>query len=171
MNMNMNEQEMLYRFLNGSGTDKYGRTHAQILSMSNYKLETTHNYIQWLFPIDEPSKYADSVVLTEEMIAAFKEDKAIMDNLHRSFDRMMQFYGFGRNERGKLVPIAPRWKMRIAWLNMRNHNFLRLTRILRCLHLFGLSELEADLYAVLESLAHKYWFLSKSYVYWKKAIQ
>lgn len=171
MNMNMNEQVMLYRFLNGSGTDKYGRTHAQILSMSNYKLETTHNYIQWLFPIDEPSKYADSVVLTEEMIAAFKEDKAIMDNLQCSFDRMMQFYGFGRNERGELVPIAPRWKMRIAWLNMRNHNFLRLTRILRCLHLFGLSEMEADLYTALESLAIQYWFLSKSYVYWKKAIQ
>lgn len=145
----MNDMEILRHFLTGNGTDKYGRTHGQILSMSDFKLEITHNYIQWLFPIDTPSKYADSIVLTDEMIASFKTDKEILANLKLAFERMMRFYGFGRNDQGQLVIVASRIKMRVTWFNRENHNFLRLTRILKSLRLFGLLDLERDLFAVL----------------------
>ncbi len=167
----MSEKEIMHRFLTGNGKDKYGRTHGQILSMSDFKLETTHNYIQWLFPIDSPSRYADSIVLTDEMISIFKSDKEILDNLRRAFERMMRFYGFGRNERGQLVIAVSRIKMRMAWLNRGNHNFMRLTRILRSLHLFGLSDLELELFDILQDLANEYDFLSDPYEYWKAAIR
>lgn len=166
----MNDMEILRHFLTGNGTDKYGRTHGQILSMSDFKLETTHNYIQWLFPLDTPSNYADSIVLTDEMIAAFKADKEILDNLRLAFERMMRFYGFGRNDQGQLVIVASRIKMRVTWLNRGNHNFLRLTRILKSLRLFGLLDLERDLFAVLHDLANEYTFLSQPYEYWKDAV-
>ncbi len=166
----MNETEMLYHFLIGNGKDIYGRTHEQILSMSNLKLETTHNYIQWLFPIDTPSKYAASVILTEEMAEQFKEDKRIIDNLRRAYVRMMKFYGFGRDDRGQLVPVVSQWKMRITWLNRGNHNFLRLTRMLKSLHLFRLSDLESELFSALKVLAEDYDFLSVPYGYWENAV-
>ncbi len=167
----MSDKELLHDFLTGNGKDKYGRTHGQILSMSDFRLETTHNYIQWLFPIDTPSEYADSIVLTDDMILSFKSDKDILDNLHRAFERMMRFYGFGRNECGQLVVAASRMRMRIAWLNRGNHNFMRMTRILRSLHLFGLLDLELELFTILQNLANEYAFLSDPYEYWKDAIR
>ncbi|MBR3043990.1 MAG: hypothetical protein IKQ91_01750 [Oscillospiraceae bacterium] len=167
----MDDKEILYQFLTGNEKDKYGRTHGQILSMSNFKLETTHNYIQWLFPIDTPSGYADSIVLNDEMISSFRTDKEVVDNLRRAFDRMMRFYGFGRNERGQLVITASRIRMRMTWLNRGNHNFLRLTRILRSLHLLGVLDLERELFAILHDLANEYPFLSVPYnKYWEKAV-
>ena len=166
----MNETEMLYHFLIGNGKDIYGRTHEQILSMSDFKLETTHNYIQWLFPLDTPSNYADSIVLNDEMIASFISEKKILDNMQLAFDRMMRFYGFGRNEHGQLMVAASRLRMRMTWLNRENHNFLRLTRILKSLRLFGLSDLEHELFAILQSLANEYTFLSEPYEYWKDAV-
>lgn len=167
----MNETEMLYHFLIGNGKDIYGRTHEQILSMSDFKLETTHNYIQWLFPLNTPSRYADSIVLTDEMILSFQSDKDILDNMHRAFERMMRFYGFGRNGQGQLIIASSRIKMRMTWLNRNNHNFLRLTRILRSLHLFGMSDLEHELFAILHSLANEYTFLTDPYEYWKDAVK
>lgn len=166
----MSDKEILFLFLTGNGTDKYGRTHRQILSMSDFKLETTHNYIQWLFPLDTPSNYADSIVLTDEMIASFISDKKILDNMQLAFDRMMRFYGFGRNEHGQLMVVASRLRMRMTWLNRGNHNFLRLTRILKSLRLFGLSDLDHELFAILQNLANEYTFLSEPYEYWKDAV-
>ena len=46
----------LLGFLIGAGTDAAGRNHADIIAMTDAELEQHHDYIQWLFPLPEPSR-------------------------------------------------------------------------------------------------------------------
>ena len=42
-------------FLEGEGVDARGRSIFDVLGMDNVALERTHDFIQWLFPLPEPS--------------------------------------------------------------------------------------------------------------------
>ena len=42
-------------FLEGEGMDARGRSIFDVLGMDNVALERTHDFIQWLFPLPEPS--------------------------------------------------------------------------------------------------------------------
>ena len=42
-------------FLEGKTPDHRGRTLSMVLAFSDERAEQTHDYIQWLFPLDEPS--------------------------------------------------------------------------------------------------------------------
>ena len=42
-------------FLEGEGTDAHGRTVFEIVAMDDIALDRTHDFIQWLFPLPEPS--------------------------------------------------------------------------------------------------------------------
>ena len=46
----------LLDFLRGTGRDASGRSIAAIWAMSNDDLERHHDFIQWLFPLDTPSR-------------------------------------------------------------------------------------------------------------------
>ena len=59
-------------FYRGHGRDHRGRLLADILGFDFYELEFHHDYIQWLFPLPEPSgANASAPLLTDEDIAAF----------------------------------------------------------------------------------------------------
>ena len=42
-------------FLEGEGTDARGRSVFDVISMNDVAIERTHDFIQWLFPLPEPS--------------------------------------------------------------------------------------------------------------------
>ena len=42
-------------FLEGRGVDAAGRTFDEIVGLDPFRLEHRHDYIQWLFPLAEPS--------------------------------------------------------------------------------------------------------------------
>ena len=108
-----------------------------ILDRDDAWLEAVHDYIQWLFPLPEPSPFNPAApVLTVADIAAFAADPS----LRAALARMEKFYGLGRAD-------APR-----PWLTPGNHNFRRLTRILRALALLGLRAEAEALLARLEAL-------------------
>ncbi|BAQ66397.1 opioid growth factor receptor [Geminocystis sp. NIES-3709] len=68
------------------------------------KLECTHDYIQWLFPLNEASFYnPDAPILDSESINYFRKNQILRDNLKRSLLIMLRFYGltFNRSE-GKI---------------------------------------------------------------------
>lgn len=128
----------LVAFQLGRAPDHRGRTIDQIRARDAAWLEATHDYIQWLFPLPEPSPFnPEAPLLTPADIARFQAEADLRDSLHASLMRMRLFY-FGRPER--------------PWLTPGNHNFRRLTRILRCLALTGLTDEAATLLADLERL-------------------
>jgi hypothetical protein len=127
--------ERLLRFYTGKGTDSRGRTIEDIWRFTPDDLEGIHDYIQWLFPLAEPSAFnPDAPLLDEETIATFRSDPELRKRVARSLDVMLAFYR-GRRD----------------WLTPQNHNFLRLTRILKSLTALGLEDRARELFMFLES--------------------
>jgi hypothetical protein len=118
-----------------------------VWSMAFTDYEFKHDYIQWLFPLDVGSDYnPDAPILTPEDIELFKSNNDIDDDfnldygLFSSFLSMLSFYGLRLAFAGKhnLVVVGEDFNNRYdEWLNPRNHNYLRITRILKSLVLLG----------------------------------
>lgn len=132
----------LLAFYTGVAPDSRGRTLADILAWPDNRLEVIHDYIQWLFPLPEASTFNPAApLLTDADIAAFHDQPAVHQALATSLARMRLFYGL------------PGDRVRQAnWITPGNHNYLRLTRILRSLHLLGHDDAARALLRELEAL-------------------
>ncbi len=129
--------EKLLQFYSGEGTDDRGRGIADIWCFSHGELEGVHDYIQWLFPLAERSAFNPGAPLLDaETIQRFREDDTLRRNVERSLGLMLDFYGLAsvgnRIVRGKTFGERSR-----NWLTPQNHNFLRLTRVLKSLSALG----------------------------------
>jgi len=142
----------LLGFYSGTGSDDRGRRLEDIWRFSHEELEDVHDYIQWLFPLAERSAFNPGApVLDEATIQRFRTDETLRRNVERSLGVMLDFYGFARD--GDRIVAAPSFAARSAnWLTRGNHNFLRLTRILKALTLLGLEERAAQLLECLEDV-------------------
>jgi len=159
-------------FYSGKATDTSGRSLREIHAWDYDKLETVHDYIQWLFPLPEPSQYnLCAPVLNAEQIAKFHTDTELCAQLLASFDKMLGFYGFERNNMS--IVRSNLWEERSRnWLRPGNHNHLRLTRILKSLSILGLKDHAHALFEALNTV-----FSENSNVisaatmgYWKRAL-
>lgn len=159
----------IVRFYQGEGADDRGRTLDTILSWDDGRLEAVHDYIQWLFPLDEPSRFNPSApLLTTPDRAAFR-DPELAANLRRALDRMLAFYGFTLDLPPPRIKRSSRWSERSAvWLHAGNHNLLRLTRIIRSLALLGQTDLSTAVYGALRRECEGH-VSSVTLEYWKEA--
>jgi hypothetical protein len=145
----------LVAFYRGNGRDHRGRLLSHILGFSLDELEFHHDFIQWLFPLPEPSgANASAPLLSMEDIAAFASDESLRLALRRSFELMLQFYGLELIEGGaaEIVPSPYFAERSQEWLTPGNHNFLRISRILRSLSLLGLARYAAAFLMCLERI-------------------
>jgi len=110
-------------------------------------LEYKHGYIQWLFPIREYGMNYDSQPLQTHEIESMKADPIIIERVIKSYQLMLDFYGMHlvSKETGlvsRALPpryFAPRYRNLVR----SSHNYLRLSRILKCLSEMGLEYLNA----------------------------
>ncbi len=147
----------LIQFYAGRAPDKVGRTIDDIWSWTHLNLEVIHDYIQWLFPLDEPSRFnASAPLVTRQDIAAFRTDPALRARILKSLAVMLTFYGFSLDDGGGDGPVVRRAAnfetCHATWDTRGNHNFLRITRILKSLSLFGLETHARAFLAELETL-------------------
>jgi hypothetical protein len=136
---------MLIPFYLGEKTDPEGRKIQEMWAWDFEELECAHDYIQWLFPISEKSAFnPDAPVVDEEVIQTFQSDPRLRQNLQQSLAVMLRFYGLQRDEssEGKIiVNKSENYSTRKReWICMFDHNYLRITRILKCLVTFGLKD-------------------------------
>ena len=161
----MPNQELI-AFYSGTGTDNRGRRLDEIWSFSHEELEAVHDYIQWLFPLRERSAFNPGApLLDDETIAQFREDAALRGNLERSLRVMLDFYGLAIA--GHEILRVPTFGARSrVWLTPHNHNFLRLTRIIKSLSLLGLHDRATRLLACLEGIPN---ISEETRRYWRQA--
>ena len=130
----------LIAFYRGEGRDHRGRLLADIQDFDFHELEFNHDYIQWLFPLPEPSGANPSApLLSKEDIAAFGDESLQRAMLH-SFELMLQFYGLDLADREGRVEVVRGGSFDERsglWLTRGNHNFLRISRMLRSLEVLG----------------------------------
>jgi hypothetical protein len=163
----------LVEFYRGRGRDAGGRTLEQILAWSDDDLEEVHDFIQWLFPLPEPSRFnSNAPLLTSEDVAAFKAESLLRDNLARSFKRFLAFTGLTLTAEGKVVEAANfASRQPVVWAYV-NHNWLRISRVLRSLTLLGLEDRARAFYAWLEAAYRKVRFPipPDTFGYWTAAV-
>ena len=173
--MTASAESPLIAFYRGTGRDHRGRLLSHILGFSLDELEFHHDYIQWLFPLPEPSgANASAPLLSKEYIAAFASDESLRLALRRSLELMLQFYGLELIEDGaaEIVP-SPYFAARSRdWLTPGNHNFLRISRILRSLSLLGLGRYAVALLNCLEGIysEHARVIGEMTLGYWRRAV-
>ncbi len=134
-------ESRLVAFYRGVGGDHRGRLLSDIHGFDFHELEFNHDYIQWLFPLPEPSgANASAPLLSTDDVAAFQSDDSLRRGLQQSFELMLQFYGLELVDRGANVELtrSEHFSERSGlWLTSGNHNFLRISRMLRSMTLLG----------------------------------
>ena len=105
-------------FLEG-GFDFKNRSVREILAKDDDWLESTHDYIQWLFPLDVKSfANRNAPALMIDDILRISESELAQKHIQASVKRMKEF-----------------WVTNDHWIRRYNHNHLRLTRVIKSLRL------------------------------------
>lgn len=136
-------RDRIVSFYSG-GADDRGRTLDEILGWPDDRIESVHDYIQWVFPTIQPSGVNPTAPLvTDATVAAFETTPPLRDGLRRAFDRMLTFYGLRRVGADSGMAQVEIDETRFSecarrWLRPGNHNHLRLTRIMQSLSILGL---------------------------------
>ena len=108
-------------FLNGTAADIHGRTFDDVMAFSDEQIERTHNFVQWLFPLPEPSlSVPGSPCLTDAEITTIKDSGAAIANLNMAADWFLDFLARNRH-----------------WIKPYDHNHLRITRVIKSLRLIS----------------------------------
>ena len=152
----------------------YGRYLRDMWEWSDNKLEITHDYIQWMFPSTERS-YANpgSPFVADEDAPEFSSDERVKENLRRSLERILEFFGFGFTQSSGLAvaKTATYETRKKKWFWKRNHNFFRITRILKSLNLCGLKAEAQAFFSCLDNLSDEEKSIvgSESFSFWREA--
>lgn len=161
------------RLYNGTGTDNTGRMLQDIWAFNAHDLEYVHDYIQWLFPLQEASRFnPDAPLLTAEDIQAFKSDKMLQQNMQHSFELLLGFYGFEKTADG-IIKAENFANCADNWITPNNHNFLRITRILKCMTLVGLETESQEFFKSLTQVFNDYANIigRRTLMFWEQAAQ
>jgi hypothetical protein len=164
----------LVDFYRGVANDTEGRSLQEIWGWGDDALEEVHDFIQWLFPLPEPSRFnPDAPLLTDEDIATFGGDGRLRANLRRSFERILRFLGLARAEDGRVVDGRNFPERAPEVWSYPNHNWLRLTRILHSLTLLGLGAEAKALYGWLEASyrGQRFPVSADTFRYWTEAVR
>ena len=114
-------------FLEGKTPDHRGRMLSMLWNQTDDDAENTHDYIQWMFPLNEPSRSVNGAPVLKTLdIDEIKESIRAQANLAKSASWFLGFL-----ERSD------------HWITKYNHNHLRITRVIKSLRLLA-NEKAAD---------------------------
>ena len=146
----------IYKFLKGLESDDKGRFIHQIWNFSDIEIERTHDFIQRLFPLNEPSALSLNKFYIKDpaLIERIRIDPTIAKNLIASKNFFLGF--LSRNDQ---------------WQRHHNHNQLRITRIIKSLMLFvSRDEAESFFQDVISLIQSNASISTKAYEHWSQAL-
>jgi len=143
-----------------------------ILNFKEAEVEKHHDFIQFLFPTYQPSKYCSNAPLLNPQIRqAFLKDSSLRAKQKVALGLMVDHYGLKLDLHTGKIAINPSTfaaKNKNFFIN-GSHNLLRITRILSSLTSLGQPELAVEFYNCLKGLSEgpiprlkgtldQYWF-------------
>lgn len=122
----------------------------EILKKNNDYWEDCHDFIQWLFPLNEYSNYNHSApILKEDDITQLQELFLWNPELvSGAVNRFMNFLGFEYNQSGYYIVRFNDFYIRVAKFN---HNHLRITRLIKFLKLVELDSICDKIYLAIQN--------------------
>ena len=137
------------------GVDFKGRTLQDIWSYSDDEIEKKHDFIQMIFPLNQPSNSVFHGIYLEDskVIENLRKNPIVQSNVIKSANWFLSF-----------LERTNHWKV------PNNHNHLRITRIIQSLRLL-VSDKEADVFynSIMAMLSENNQINATSLQYWKKA--
>ncbi|CAJ1382525.1 unnamed protein product [Effrenium voratum] len=171
---------MLRGFLRGEGPDSENRMLMDILRWGDMDMERVHNYVQWIFPTDEASMFnMDAPLMTPAVQEICRNDPVIQQNFDHILARFLSFLGLQMAENdGKFkVSRAKHFDTRVpdCWSSMfgmgRNHNWLRISRVLHCLGMIGKKAEQQALMQFLETMVSDFPDIRSAVPHWRGRAQ
>lgn len=115
------KRSALVAFHCDDGHDHAGRHHGAILAFNDEAMHQVHDFIQWLFPLPEPSRaFHAAPVLSEDDLAIMRSSPVCQARLAAARTRMIEFLAANPD-----------------WLQAYDHNHLRITRMIRSTRLIA----------------------------------
>lgn len=161
------------------GQDPYGRTILDLIAMTDGQLESSHDVIQRFPPLHEESNFnPECPIIDRESAKLLRSNVEAQKRIHEAILRFMRFLGFDyqlpplSGGEGKFVHDPLGDENRKNWRRPRNHNHLRITRVIRSLRLFGLEEEAQRVFdAVYQSATDAICISDNTARYWYMALQ
>ena len=143
--MTKNEPVDLINYFRNEQSDNRACYHKDILQFDENEIEYEHDFIQWIFPTIEKSRFnSDAPVIDKSFSERFQKDELAKSNYCKSCQLYLNYIGFCCDGQGKIKSIKPG---RIYELPF--HNYLRITRMLNSLNQVGNNTCSANLYQAL----------------------
>ncbi|KAL8725657.1 MAG: hypothetical protein Q9166_007234 [cf. Caloplaca sp. 2 TL-2023] len=167
--------------------DSRDRTLTSILAWPDSTLESSHDYIQNLFPLPERSPINPSApVIDEKTFTTFRSSQELQEQLRMSLKRMLKFYGFElvevkssngeENGEENTFNVQPAQNFKTVsrnWFTRFDHNHLRITRIVRSCRVLGLEDEAASFHDALVKVSQERpgVISKKSLMFWRRAAE
>ena len=114
----------LLLFLEGKLPDFKGRYIHDIFNFTDHEIESTHDFIQWIFPLEEASRSSfNAPVLEKFEIEEIRSSNIAKINIINASQWYLSFL-----------------KRQNHWIRHYDHNHLRITRIIKSLRLLVSNE-------------------------------
>ena len=151
------QSNYILAFLEHRGLDYQHRTLKLVWAFSDEEIESTHDFMQWVFPTMEASKNVfDGPKMTPDELELVRQSNAATSSILQSSEWFMGFL-----ERSD------------TWKRCYDHNHLRVTRMLESLVLVGKGQKAKELFTMLTNddlCTRKGWLEDTTLNYWKQAL-
>lgn len=148
-------------------TDHRGRFLSEIWQFDRFRQELIHDYIQWLFPLDIPNKFGKPV-LCQQDCQQFSKNPQLTENLLKSFDFMLNFWGIERLDT-QFYAVKDLNKRTHYWVKTSDHNQLRISRVIRSLYICGQPELAFAFQAFVLKVGKEFQVNEETLTFWENA--
>ena len=156
----------IIRFYQNENINECSHKLSTILSASNKWLEFTHDYIQWMFPLDEKSRCnINAPVLADSDIYEFNSNRLIRINFNSSIYKFIDFLGLRYNPNDQTFAISNVNQI-YTWYGI-NHNSMRITRFIASMSMFGFSDIANDVFSFMKTYNEDHHSIN----YWEDALQ
>ncbi len=165
------EDSPILAFYSATGEDNKGRSLSDIITRPDDWWERTHDFIQWVFPLNKKSEYNDnSPVLNQSDTDEFRLSVSMQEKLATSFNRFLSFLGLEYKDG---VKEGKDWGDKSQLVLKPNHNWLRITRVLKSMTLLGQKQKAVDFVNFLKHLDRVYprKIAEETLAFWKEAVK
>lgn len=160
---------LLLRFFLNEEDTRIPHRHEEIVRFTDDEIERFHDFIQWIFPTSQPSRFnGEAPTIDEHFASMLHGNRCALQNYCKSCCRYLHYMDFdcaGDGNGNIHIYHGDRPFYRLPY-----HNFLRMTRMLQSLCETGHPQCSANLFAQMMDILHcapDHSVSSTTIAYWK----